>query len=349
LEQAAFPGLNAQLGTGSLIEPIGRSAYDALQIVFKQQKQHPMRGIANSNFQVSYSLSRIVATTTSSDEFFSPAVIDKDNPSKFIGRSALDHKHEVSFGGSALFKYGVRAGLIGHFFTATPTTLTLDTASLTNGQIFQTDVTGDGTTGDVAPGTAVGAYAHSISPRSLSSYISNFNSTQAGTLTPAGQAVATSGLITQAQLIQMGGAIQPISQVSNVNGQSSGASNPTYRQMDAQISYPINLHRLREGMTLEPVIAAYNVGNFANYANNTGTLQNTTTATCTSVSQSSTYVLNPFVASPTGAYNTCSSGSGYITGTNTLYTQASKRTVRNIGTFAQGAQRTIEFQLKLTF
>jgi hypothetical protein len=329
LEQAAFPGLNPQLGTGSLIEPIGRSHYDALQIVFKQQKQHPMRGIANSNFQVSYSLSRIVATTTSSDEFFSPAVIDKDNPSRFIGRSALDHKHEISFGGSALFKYGVKAGLIGHFFTASPTTLTLDATSLTNGQIFQTDVTGDGTTGDVAPGTVVGAYAHSINPRNLSSYISNFNSNQAGTLTPAGQAIATSGLISQAQLIQMGAAIQPIAQVSNLNGQTTGVSNPTYRQMDAQISYPISLRRLREGMTLEPVLAAYNVGNFSNFANDTGTLQNTTTCA--------------------GGYNNCSSGNGYITGANSYTTQASKRTVRNIGTFAQGAQRTIEYQLKLTF
>ncbi len=349
LEQAAFPGLNPQLGTGSFVEPIGRSGYDALQIVFKQQKAHPLPGIVNSNFQVSYSLSRIVATTTSSDEFFDTGVIDKDNPSAFLGRSALDHKHEVSFGGSATFKYGVKMGIIGHFFTASPTTLTLDTASLTNGQIFQTDVTGDGTTGDVAPGTAVGAYSHSIKPKNLGAYITNFNQTKAGTLTPAGQAVASSGLITQAQLIQMGAAIQPIAQISNVNGQTAGVSNPTFRQMDAQVSYPINLRRIREGMTLEPVIAFYNVGNFANFSNNTGTLQNTTTATCASVSQSSAYVTNPYVASPTGAYNTCSSGGGYITGTNTLYTQASKRTVRNIGTFAQGAQRTTEFQIKLNF
>ena len=51
----------------------------------------------------------------------------------------------------------------------------------------------------------------------------------------------------------------------------------------------------------------------------------------------------------TTVYNNASSGYGYITGVNTLYTQASKRTVRNIGTFAQGAQRLAEFQLTLNF
>ena len=187
LEQAAFPGVNPQLGSGSFIAPIGRSGYDALQVVFKEQKAHPMRGVVNTNFQVSYSLSRIVATTTSSDEFFSPAVIDNDNPSAFLGRSALDHKHEVSFGGAILFKYGLRTSLLAHFFSAPPSTLGLDTASLTQGQVFQSDVTGDGTTGDVAPGTAVGGYMHSIKPTNLSSYISNFNATKANTLTPAGQ------------------------------------------------------------------------------------------------------------------------------------------------------------------
>jgi hypothetical protein len=326
--QAAFPGLNPQLGAGSFIVPIGRSGYDALQIVYKEQRQRPFPGITSSNLQVSYSLSRIVSNTSTSDEFFDPTVVDKDNPMEFMGRSALDHKNELSFGGSALIKHGPRVSLLAHFFSALPSTLTLDTEQ-TNGGIFQTDVTGDGTTGDVAPGTLLGDYMHRVTPKNLAAYINNFNSTLAGTLTPAGKAVTASGLITQAQLIQMGAAIQPIAQVANVNAQTNGWSNPTFRQMDASVLYPISLGRIREGMSLEPGIAFYNVANFSNFSADTSTLLNTTSAG--------------------GAYNNGTVGYGYITGVNNLATQVSKRTVRNIGTFAQGAQRTTEFQLKLNF
>ncbi len=326
---AAFPGLNPALGTGSFIAPIGRSGYDALQAVFKEQRAHPLPGLESANLQISYSLSRVVTTasssagTGSSDEFFETSVIDNDNPSAFIGRASLDHKNEISFAGSTLIKHGPRVSLIGHFYSAPPSTLTLDTEQTTGG-IFQTDVTGDGTTGDVAPGTGVGAYMHSITPRNLGKFISTFNQTQAGTLTPAGKAVAASGLITQAQLVQIGAAIQPISQLPQTNG----VFNPTYRQMDGSVTYPVRLDRLREGMSLEPGIAFYNLGNFSNFSSDTSTLQNTTTA---------------------GAVNNTAAGFGNITGVNTLTTQASTRTVRNVGTFAQGAQRTVEYQLKLNF
>lgn len=355
-EQAAFPGINPLLGAGSFLVPIGRSGYDALQIVYKQQMSHAYHFITGGNFQGSYSLSRIVATATSSDEFFDPAVLDKDNPSLFLGRSSLDHKHEVAFGGSATFgggfiKYGPRLALLAHFYSATPTNLTLDTASSTTGQIFITDVTGDGSTGDIAPGTRVGSYMHDVKPTTLGAYISNFNATKANTLTPAGQAVVNSGLFTQAQMIQIGAAIQPIAQVASGNN-GVGVFNPAFRQFDTSFSWPIPVskifHSLREGIVLEPTISFYNVGNFSNFANDTGTLQNTSTATCTAASISG---LNQGIgyAASNGSVNNCPGGGGYITGLNNLATQASKRTVRGIGTFDQGAQRTTEFQLHLNF
>jgi hypothetical protein len=326
---SAFPGLNPQLGRGRFTMPIGRSHYDALQVVFKQQAQHPVPGITSSNFQVSYNLSRIIATTTSSDEFFSPAVLDNDNPALFMGRSALDHTNQISFGGSAILKYGPRIALLAHFFSASPSTMTLDTTSLANGQIFQTDLTGDGTTGDPAPGTVAGTYMHGVKPTNLGAFITNYNNTVANTLTPAGKAVVASGLITQAQLIQMGAAIQPVAQLPQTNG----VFNPAYRQIDAQVSYPIKLNwmvkRLPEVMTLEPVIAFYNAGNFSNFTSDTSVLQNTTAAG--------------------GAINSGTAGFGNITGVNNLTTQGSKRTVRGIGTFDQGAQRTVEYQLHLNF
>jgi hypothetical protein len=50
-----------------------------------------------------------------------------------------------------------------------------------------------------------------------------------------------------------------------------------------------------------------------------------------------------------GVTNSGTAGFGNITGVNNLTTQGSKRTVRGIGTFDQGAQRTVEYQLHLTF
>ena len=169
---------------------------------------------------------------------------------------------------------------------------------------------------------------HGVKPTNLGAFITNFNNTVANTLTPAGKAVAASGLITQAQLIQMGAAIQPIAQLPQTNG----VFNPAYRQIDAQASYPFKLNslvkRLPEAMTLEPVIAFYNAGNFSNFTSDTSVLQNTTAA---------------------GTTNGGTAGYGNITGLNTLTTQGSKRTVRGIGTFDQGAQRTVEYQLHFTF
>ena len=170
---------------------------------------------------------------------------------------------------------------------------------------------------------------HGVKPTNLGAFITNFNNTVANILTPAGKAVAASGLITQAQLIQMGAAIQPIAQLPQTNG----VFNPAYRQIDAQVSYPMKLNRLvkrlPEAMTLEPVIAFYNAGNFSNFTTDTSVLQNTTAAG--------------------GAINNGTAGFGNITGVNSLTTQGSKRTVRGIGTFDQGAQRTVEYQLHLNF
>ena len=112
---AAFPGINPNLGEGLFLFPAGRSGYDALQAVFREQKAHPAPGIMSSNLQISYSFSRAVSTanpatnngnTGVGDQFFSSPSYDFDNPTAYIGRSGLDHTHEISFGGSATLKYG---------------------------------------------------------------------------------------------------------------------------------------------------------------------------------------------------------------------------------------------------
>ena len=325
---AAFPGQNPLLGTGAFILPVGRSGYDALQVVYRQVKAHPAPGIVSSNVQVSYSLSRIVTTTGSgtSDTGFNQVSYNNDDPAGTIGRASLDHKHEVSFGASAHLKYGPQIGLIGHFFSASPTSLTLDN-SLTTGNIFQSDTNGDGTSGDLLPGTTFGDYMHRVKPTTLNRTITNFNQTTAGTLTPAGNALVAAGLFTSQQLVAAGGAIQPIA----LSPSAKTLSNPMTSLLDANFSYPIQLSRFHEGLSLVPGVAIYNVANFANFG--------------TTESLPSGVLLN--TTSTGGPTNT--NPSGYLTGPNTFESQNSGRTIRGSGTFNQGAPRTTEFQLSFNF
>ena len=328
---AAFPGVNAAVGTGSFIMPIGRSGYDALQAVFREQRARPLPGIQSSNIQVSYALSRIVSNASSGnagDQFFSTLSYDNDNPSLYIGRNALDHTNEASIGGSLIFKYGPQLGIIGHFYSAPPITLTLDSAGTSGsavGGIFQSDITGDGTIGDIAPNNNPGDYGHRINRKNLRSYIDSYNATQAGRLTPAGQALVTAGLFTPAQLNALGAVQQPIAQLP----QAQALHNSIFETVDLNFSYPIRLNRIKEGMSLEPAIAFYNAGNFSNFsAFTSGTLVNTTSANAPVAGDRSAGSLN----GPTGFAN-----------------YESQRIQRGSGTTDIGGPRSTEFQLKLNF
>ncbi|HEU4636313.1 MAG TPA: TonB-dependent receptor, partial [Edaphobacter sp.] len=332
---AAFPGVNPALGQGLFLLPVGRSAYDALQVVFRQQASHPAPGIVSSNLQVSYSLSRIISTANPGinngnsgigDQFFSSPSYDYDNPTLYMGRNGLDHTHQVSFGGSATLKYGPQISLIGHFYSAAATDLNLDNGGITGDStagIFISDVTGDGTIGDLVPGTNPGYFMHQYKGTNLNKLISQYNATHAGQLTPAGQALVNAGLFTPGQLSALQAVQQPIAPVPEAHG----PENAFYRNLDVSFAYPVRLSRIREGMSLVPTVAFYNIGNFSNFSNyNLGTLANTTTA-----------------SGGTAAL------SGLLNGPNSFADHDINRIQRGSGTFAQGAPRTTEFQLKLNF
>jgi hypothetical protein len=324
---AAFAGTNPNVGSGKFILPIGRSGYDALQVVLQQQKSHPAPGILSSNVQISYSLSRIVsggAGSNPADQFFAGAAsFDNDDPNRYLGRSPLDHSNELSFGGSLAIKYGLQVAMIGHFFSAPPQTLTLDALSGTTGQIFQTDVDGDGSTGDIVPGTNVGYYEHQIKGGGLNKVINNYNATMAGTPTPAGQALIAAGLFTQQQLIAANGVQQQIAAAP-----SNPLSNAAFRSFDLSANYPIRFNRLREGVSIVPGVAMYNVFNMSNFNS------------IPSINSNANGIL----------LNTADAGqAGYLNGPNTQDVLNQARVVRNSGTFDQGGPRTTEFQLKVNF
>jgi hypothetical protein len=311
---AAFPGTNPNLGTGKFILPVGKSGYNALQAVLQQQKQHPLPGILSSNLTVSYNYSKIVTATGggTADQFFAgTGPWNNDNPTEYIGRSNLDHTNELSFGGSFAVKYGVQVGAIGHFFSAPSASLTL-APQTTQAQIFQTDLNGDGTIGDLLPGTSPGYYEHEIKGAGLAKLINTYNTQYAGTPTPAGNALINAGLLNQQQLVALGGVQQQIPQVQN-----SAINNPALRTFDMNASYPIKFTKFREGLSLTPGVAMYNVFNMSNYNALSGSL----------------------AGQP-----------GTVNGPNTFAAlNSSNRITRNSGTFDQGGPRTTEFQLKLNF
>ncbi len=322
---AAFPGKNGAVGQGIFQFPNGRSSYDALQVQFKEQRNHPLRGLDATNLEVSYNYSRFVTTaagTAGSDQFFTATSWDWRNPTAKIGRGSLDRPQQLNFGGYATIKKGPQVGLIAHFGSATPRNLTLDNTSGTGGQLFQTDLDGSGNTnasytpGQLAPETYPGAYMRNYHGKSLNNYINYFNSKYAGTLTPAGQVLVASGVITQAQLVALGGTVQPLAPAP-----AKALEVGMVKEIDANFQWALKIPKLGEAASLIPSVAFYNVANFANYSGPSGQLLN---------------------ASDAGI-------SGFVNGPSTFADRGQYRTERGSGTFNLGGPRTAEFQLKLNF
>ena len=323
----AFPGINPLVGQGWFQYPSGRAGYDALQFNFRQQAQHPLPGIADSNFEASYSFSRQVNTTTpdrflgGGDAFFTPQAWDYNQPTRFIGQGELDRTHILSFGGSAHLKYGPRIGLVGHIYSSPATNLVMDTTTTgASGQIFQSDYTGDGSIGDPFPGTNPGAMMRSVNQHNIGSLISKYNSTMANTLTPAGQTLVNSGLITAQQMQRLGGVMQP---VGLVTGQGQTLRNYPFRAMDANFTWPIHLKWISEAANLEPGVSIYNVANFGNY-----TLNN----------------YDPELLNSPGA-----SDFNYPNAPMPYVAKDANRVTRGSGTFDAGDARSMQFELKFTF
>jgi hypothetical protein len=257
----AFGGINPSLGQNEMLFPIGRSTYDGLLVSLKANLGNPMRGVKHLNLIASYTLSRF--DSQAQDQDFVNNAVDFNSPLSFFGPSGLDRTHQVSVGAVMDLPGATRFALTSHWDTAAPLTLTLPQSG-NPGEIFLTDVTGDGTVGDIVPGSNVGSFGRSIKASSLNSFINNYNSTAAGQLTPAGQAVVAAGLFTAAQMTALG-AVTPTLAAAPA-GQVGVAPIFTF---DAHVSWELRLskvlHALPERVILEPQIALFNVFNYQNH------------------------------------------------------------------------------------
>ncbi len=118
--------------------------------------------------------------------------------------------------------------------------------------------------GDVVPGSNIGAFDRSVKHGDINKFITHYNSTFAGQLTPAGQALVTAGLFSFGQLASLG-AVTPTLPLAPP-GQVGVSPLFTF---DVHVSWELKVnklfHALPESVVVEPQIALYNLFNFHNY------------------------------------------------------------------------------------
>jgi hypothetical protein len=312
---AAFGGINPNVGVGYFQYPAGRSAYNGLQSEYKQDVHNPFRYVTAMNIQVAYTLSSYEGNG-GVDQNFSAVAFDDRYPTKFYGPTGLDRTHQIRFGTTfEVAHHGPRISFIGGFASPFQSDLVLPSGGqFTPGEIFRTDLTGDGTVGDLINSAATGigkpgTFEHGVSPGALGNTIASFNTNVAGTLTPAGQALVGAGLFTQAQLVALGAVVPSLAPPPTPT-----SGNTWYRDVDTVLSWPF---RIKERFTIEPSVGFYNLFNFSNYSALTG----------------------------------LGGGPGSINGTVAGYSPShdSVRTGTGSGVFSAGAPRQTEFGLKLEF
>ena len=320
----AFGGLNPNYGQMSMLEPISRSVFNALQMTLKQNVANPIRGVKSSNFEISYQLARFVNPlaaqgdyapsnpVSSNDQDFVLAAGDNDHPLRYMGPSLLDRTHQISFGGSFEVPYGFHFGIIAHFYSPLASPVIVGDTG-TGGQIFQTDFTGSGVWSDPLPGTKNGTFMRSYGLNGLNAAINNYNTTVAGQPTPAGQVLVANNLFTAAQLATIG-AVAP----TLTPAPSNQLLFPWIKAFDFNAKWDYTIH---ERFTIEPSVGIYNLFNFANFNLPPG-------------------VMTGWLNEGTGSINSAPKGSASA---NTF------RVGAGTGVFGLGAPRAMEWGLRLTF
>jgi hypothetical protein len=323
--QPGSPNGATALGGNQMLFPIGRSVLNALQLSLKEDVHNPMPGVHYLNLQVSYQLSRYESSASDSD--FINSAWDYADPNKFFGPNGLDRTHQLSFGGIMDLPGRFQASLIGHFYSALPTTMTIAPTGAPGGMFVTAaygDGTGDGyatngangTSGSILPGTNLGSFGRGVNGSNINRVIDNYNQNFAGKPTPAGQALINANLFTSAQLTALG-AVMPIVNQAPPNE----ANNDWLRDLDLSFNWS---YKIKERLQLQPGVSFFNVMNFANFDPPKNTING---------------VLSTAGQTPI---------SGFVNGTagqqpNNL------RVGLGSGVFALGAPRVLEFALKLNF
>jgi hypothetical protein len=322
----AFPGTNpvsgnsGTVGVLDMLNPVGRSVYNGLQMKLVQSIANPFRGLKSASFQVSYSLSKFVSQVQ--DQDFINLATNNDNPLQFTGPNGLDRKHQLSFGGTFMLPWYTQLSFIGHFYSPLPQNILLPELT-SGGEIFATDWLGSGLGSNAAaepvPGTQIGQFMRGTNAGNLQNVINTYNSSFAGTLTPAGQQVVTNGVMTSADMTALGWVMPTLPSVA------PGALNfPWLRAFDFSAAWPVPILK-REHLKITPSVSVFNLFNFHN-AFLPGNLP------------------LPNLVPGNGGNIQANSIGGVTSATSTPFLASFQS-----GTYALGAPRQFEFGLKIDF
>ncbi len=255
----AFGGLNPQFNAFIEYLSKGWSTYNALQVNLRGDLPNVGRGLQNWTVVSSYSLSRLVGTVQEQ----SLTWLQADDFKFMVGPMSLDRTHIFSLATGFDTFLGLRLNSFWRALSPMSQSVFLQpvrTGNAATAEIFMTDLNGDGSNGDPLPGTNRGSYGRDIGcgAEALNRVIDNYNYTQAGQLTPAGQALVNAGLFTAAQLKKLG-AVSP-----RVTRAPEGQVCLDWlATTDIRISRPFKVKS--ERVTIEPALELFNVFNFANY------------------------------------------------------------------------------------
>jgi hypothetical protein len=337
-QQASFGGINPAVGSNIMYFPSGKSQYQALHLAYKTSIANPARHVGRLDVGIAYAWSRYrtnIAEPNGSGGDYSVMNVAEDynRPHRgHFGTSGLDRTHQLIFTPTADLPHGLRLSMIAHLASPLPLSAYLpqQDGGGVAGEIFRSDITGDGTVGDLL-GFIGGTGKYSTSK--VTQLIAFYNSTFAGKLTPAGSVLANSGLFTGQQLVTLG-AVSPLI-CSNIRplGEPCTALPGHYAQatwlktIDLRLSWPF---RVGEWVKLEPNVSVFNVFNFANFGGAGNQLSG---------------VLN---GAPGTSLNNASSA-GFCGSSTTFCTSRQDRVLAGSGTYANGAPRQMEFGVRITF
>ena len=288
-----------------------------------------MRRLRRLEVAISYTLSRYrsnIAEPNGSGGDYSLMNVAEDYNRPHLGHwgaSGLDRTHQLTFTPTADLPHGLRLAMIAHLASPLPLSAYIpqQDGGGVAGEIFRSDITGDGTVGDLLPATIIGSTGK-YSNSNLTKAIAYYNTNYAGKLTPAGQDLVASGLFSGQQLVALG-AYSPLIQA--LPGHAAKAT--WLKTMDLRLSRSF---QVGERVKLEPNVSVFNIFNWANFGGAGNQLSG---------------LLN---GAPGSSLNNASSG-GYCGNSTTFCTSRLDRVLAGSGTYANGAPRQMELGVRITF
>jgi hypothetical protein len=329
-QKAAFGGINPAVGSNVMYSPSGRSDYQALQFSFKTSSaDNPLRRIRRFDVSVDYSFSRYRTNVSEpngsgGDYSILSRAEDYNRPHLgHLGPSGLDRTHQLSFTSTADLPHRLRLSMIAHLASPLPLSVSIpqQDGGGVAGEIFRSDITGDGTLGDLLPKTSIGSTGK-YSTSKLNDAIAFYNGSYAGKLTPAGQVLVNSGLFTGQQLVALG-AYSPI--IQSLPGHFAEAT--WLKTMDLRLVWPF---QVSERLRIEPNFSVFNAFNWANFGGPGNQLSG---------------VLD---GAPGTSLNN-SSSAGVCGNSTTFCTSRQDRILPGSGTYSNAAPRQMEFGVRFTF